>query len=185
MPDFWTHFRNFRNLIGDRFCVPREQEGQQELQQQSQEQQLRQSTTTKTWIQRLRNASQREIKMTTNPSGVDYEQMKDPLHTKPDYRKQPSSSMEMGHDELLDDDEEEAYLVRQSHGYCAILFSLAQTVILIIMMVKCGVAPININPMVGPYPGEHKQTFERRQNNSCCTESTCIRMYEITRNLQC
>lgn len=56
--------------------------------------------------------------------------------------------------ELEDELEEEVYIVKQSYGYLAILFSLAQTVILVIMMVQCGVAPINVNPMVGPYPGE-------------------------------
>ena len=73
-------------------------------------------------------------------------------------------------------EKEEIYLVRQDHGYCSILFSLVQTskcvvtrrwdflryhclfsdanleVILAIMMWQCGVAPMNINPMFGPYP---------------------------------
>ena len=57
-----------------------------------------------------------------------------------------------GDESLLDDDEEEVYVVRQQYGYLSILFSLAQTVILAIMMWQCGVAPLNINPMVGPYP---------------------------------
>ena len=158
MPDFSTHFRIFRNLFGDRICGHPQYSGQeQDHPPSSEDQSRRKSTAAQTWIQRLRHASRREINMTTatNPSGVDYEKMQDPLHSKPDYRKQPSSSMEMGRDSLLDDDDdEETYFVRQSYGYFAILFSLAQTVILIIMMVKCGVAPININPMVGPYPGE-------------------------------
>mmetsp|Transcript_49168 Transcript_49168/g.73314 ORF Transcript_49168/g.73314 Transcript_49168/m.73314 type:complete len:364 (-) Transcript_49168:213-1304(-) len=50
------------------------------------------------------------------------------------------------------EDEEEVYIVSQRLGYCSILFSLVQTVILIIMMWQCGVAPLSINPMVGPYP---------------------------------
>ena len=41
---------------------------------------------------------------------------------------------------------------RQEYGYFAILFSVVQTIILIIMMVQCGVAPLQINPMVGPQP---------------------------------
>ena len=49
-------------------------------------------------------------------------------------------------------DSEEIYIVQQKFGYCSILFSIAQTVILTIMMAKCGVAPMEINPMVGPYP---------------------------------
>jgi membrane associated rhomboid family serine protease len=44
------------------------------------------------------------------------------------------------------------YVVKQKYGYFAILFSLAQTVILTLMMVKCGIAPFKINPMIGPYP---------------------------------
>jgi membrane associated rhomboid family serine protease len=50
------------------------------------------------------------------------------------------------------EDEMEIYVVKQKYGYLSILFSLAQTIILIIMMVQCGVAPFNINPMIGPYP---------------------------------
>lgn len=88
----------------------------------------------------------------TATAATDYEQMQDPLHSKPHYQKQPSS---FGVDsEVFDELEEEVYIVKQSYGYLAILFSLAQTVILIIMMARCGVAPINVNPMVGPYPGE-------------------------------
>lgn len=49
-------------------------------------------------------------------------------------------------------EEMEIYVVKQKYGYLSILFSLAQTIILIIMMVQCGVAPFNINPMIGPYP---------------------------------
>lgn len=50
------------------------------------------------------------------------------------------------------DDDEEVYHVKQRHGYFSILFSIAQTLVLICMMWQCGIAPININPMVGPYP---------------------------------
>lgn len=46
----------------------------------------------------------------------------------------------------------EVYIVRQRYGYASIGFSIVQTVILIVMMVQCGIAPLNINPMVGPYP---------------------------------
>ena len=48
--------------------------------------------------------------------------------------------------------ETEVYIVQQRFGYLSILFSIAQSVILAVMMTKCGVAPMNINPMVGPYP---------------------------------
>ena len=37
------------------------------------------------------------------------------------------------------------YIVKQKHGYLSILFSIAQTIILIAMMVQCKVAPMGIN----------------------------------------
>ncbi len=46
----------------------------------------------------------------------------------------------------------DVYEYRQSYGYLSIAFSILQTIILIAMMVECGVAPIRINPMIGPYP---------------------------------
>jgi membrane associated rhomboid family serine protease len=49
-------------------------------------------------------------------------------------------------------DKEEIYIVKQRYGYLSIIFSLGQTIVLITMMSSCGVAPLNINPMVGPYP---------------------------------
>jgi len=49
-------------------------------------------------------------------------------------------------------DETEIYVVYQKYGYFSILFSIVQTLILIAMMIQCGVAPWNINPMFGPYP---------------------------------
>ena len=53
---------------------------------------------------------------------------------------------------LYDQDGEPIYIVKQKRGYLSILFSLAQTVILIGMMIQCKVAPMKINPMIGPYP---------------------------------
>jgi hypothetical protein len=49
-------------------------------------------------------------------------------------------------------EEEEIYIVKQRYSYLSIFFSVAQTIVLIIMMASCGVAPLNVNPMVGPYP---------------------------------
>lgn len=66
-------------------------------------------------------------------------------------RKQQDSSL-LGEEERFQDEEEEVYIVKQRWGYCSILFSVVQTIILAIMMFKCGVAPLNVNPMVGPYP---------------------------------
>lgn len=50
------------------------------------------------------------------------------------------------------DESTEVYYVKQRRGYCAIGFSVVQTLVLAIMMWQCGVAPLNVNPMVGPYP---------------------------------
>mmetsp|Transcript_37579 Transcript_37579/g.112649 ORF Transcript_37579/g.112649 Transcript_37579/m.112649 type:complete len:355 (-) Transcript_37579:277-1341(-) len=46
----------------------------------------------------------------------------------------------------------DVYEFKQSHGYLSILFSITQTLILIAMVVQCGLAPMSVNPMVGPYP---------------------------------
>ena len=51
-----------------------------------------------------------------------------------------------------DNDDGEVYIVQQRHGYFSIFFSVVQTGILIAMMVDCGVAPLKMNPMLGPYP---------------------------------
>jgi membrane associated rhomboid family serine protease len=53
---------------------------------------------------------------------------------------------------LLVEEDDEVYVVRQKYGYCSIVFSMVQTIILGLMMWQCGIAPLNINPMVGPYP---------------------------------
>lgn len=57
-----------------------------------------------------------------------------------------------GHDYHDDPAEEDVYIVQQKYGYCSIIFSVVQTVVLAIMMWQCKVAPLNINPMIGPYP---------------------------------
>mmetsp|Transcript_16154 Transcript_16154/g.45254 ORF Transcript_16154/g.45254 Transcript_16154/m.45254 type:complete len:385 (-) Transcript_16154:193-1347(-) len=52
-----------------------------------------------------------------------------------------------------DDEEEEIYVVKQRYSYFSIIFSTIQVIVLIVMMFHCGgVAPLNINPMIGPYP---------------------------------
>jgi len=57
-----------------------------------------------------------------------------------------------GKDNKPVDDNEEVYIVRQRYGYFSIFFGAIQCVILALMMWQCGVAPMNINPMFGPYP---------------------------------
>jgi membrane associated rhomboid family serine protease len=46
----------------------------------------------------------------------------------------------------------DVYEYRQAYGYLSILVSVIQTILLILLMVKCGIAPPRINPMIGPYP---------------------------------
>lgn len=53
------------------------------------------------------------------------------------------------HEELANDD---IYIVKQNYGTFSILFSVVQSLIMIIMMIQCSIAPLEINPMVGPYP---------------------------------
>lgn len=49
-------------------------------------------------------------------------------------------------------EEQEVYVVKQRWGYLSYAFSAGQVIVLIIMMSGCGIAPMNINPMIGPYP---------------------------------
>jgi membrane associated rhomboid family serine protease len=48
-------------------------------------------------------------------------------------------------------DPEEAHYA-QHHAPFSTLFALAQCIILTVMMIKCGIAPLRINPMIGPGP---------------------------------
>ena len=64
----------------------------------------------------------------------------------------PSSQNLLNNSDNENREEQEVYIVKQQYGYLSILFSTAQTIILAIMMTNCGVAPMNINPMLGPYP---------------------------------
>lgn len=63
-----------------------------------------------------------------------------------------SKNQESGEDYALFIEGEPVYVVKQKRGYMSIFFCLAQTAILVGMMIQCGVAPMRINPMVGPYP---------------------------------
>ncbi|KAL7573189.1 hypothetical protein ACA910_018848 [Epithemia clementina (nom. ined.)] len=49
-------------------------------------------------------------------------------------------------------EEEEVYIVQQETAYLSYGFSLVQTIIMALLMWQCGMAPISINPMLGPYP---------------------------------
>eukprot|EP00568_Trieres_chinensis_P017727 CAMPEP_0183329270 /NCGR_PEP_ID=MMETSP0160_2-20130417/84709_1 /TAXON_ID=2839 ORGANISM="Odontella Sinensis, Strain Grunow 1884" /NCGR_SAMPLE_ID=MMETSP0160_2 /ASSEMBLY_ACC=CAM_ASM_000250 /LENGTH=451 /DNA_ID=CAMNT_0025497459 /DNA_START=424 /DNA_END=1779 /DNA_ORIENTATION=- len=46
----------------------------------------------------------------------------------------------------------EYYPVRQRYGFFSILISLAQVFLLVVLMTLCGVAPLEVNPLIGPYP---------------------------------
>ena len=50
------------------------------------------------------------------------------------------------------DENEEVYVVKQRYGYFSIFFGIIQMIILALMMWQCGIAPWDINPMIGPYP---------------------------------
>lgn len=67
-------------------------------------------------------------------------------------RNNPNTNLQVDEDYGLYIDGEPVYIVKQKRGYLSILFSLAQTIILIAMMIECSVAPMRINPMIGPYP---------------------------------
>eukprot|EP00559_Dactyliosolen_fragilissimus_P002001 CAMPEP_0184866270 /NCGR_PEP_ID=MMETSP0580-20130426/21612_1 /TAXON_ID=1118495 /ORGANISM="Dactyliosolen fragilissimus" /LENGTH=368 /DNA_ID=CAMNT_0027365861 /DNA_START=83 /DNA_END=1189 /DNA_ORIENTATION=+ len=72
-----------------------------------------------------------------------------PIYTEDDAPKLPKKLQEKNGNK---DPEEEVYLVRQQKGYLSIGFSIVQTLVLLIMMIQCHIAPIQINPMLGPYP---------------------------------
>lgn len=76
-----------------------------------------------------------------------------PMNSDGDILSETSSTRALKNQNTKDEDEQtEIYIVRQQHGYCSIAFSILQTLILIVMMWQCGVAPLQLNPMVGPYP---------------------------------
>jgi len=48
--------------------------------------------------------------------------------------------------------EEDVYIVKQKKGWLSLGFSMVQTIVLIVMMIQCTIAPFQINPMIGPPP---------------------------------
>jgi membrane associated rhomboid family serine protease len=57
------------------------------------------------------------------------------------------------HDSASSDaDSLEIYIVHQRYAYFSILFAVVQTGVLLVMIIQCGVAPLYLNPMIGPYP---------------------------------
>eukprot|EP00978_Attheya_sp_CCMP212_P048795 scaffold575820_cov71-Attheya_sp.AAC.1 len=53
---------------------------------------------------------------------------------------------------LQEEDESDYYHVKQKYGYLSVVLSILQLLILMIMLAMCGVAPMDVNPMIGPYP---------------------------------
>lgn len=50
------------------------------------------------------------------------------------------------------DTDQEVYIVYQRYGYLSIFFGVIQIGALAVMMWQCGIAPMHINPMFGPFP---------------------------------
>ena len=48
--------------------------------------------------------------------------------------------------------EKDVYTLKLKRGYLSIFVSILQTIMLVTMMVRCKVAPLRMNPMLGPYP---------------------------------
>lgn len=69
----------------------------------------------------------------------------------PNHSLQIDKSPNTGEQNIVHE-EEEVYIVKQRYGYFSIIFGVVQIVVLALMMWQCGVAPMNINPMFGPYP---------------------------------
>lgn len=55
-------------------------------------------------------------------------------------------------DEIIDEDQLETAHHKQNHAPLSTIFVMLQIIILPLMMWQCGVAPLEINPMIGPYP---------------------------------
>jgi len=49
-------------------------------------------------------------------------------------------------------DKDNFYQVKQRYGYLSIILTLLQTILLASMVAFCGLAPMNINEFIGPYP---------------------------------
>jgi len=48
--------------------------------------------------------------------------------------------------------EEQYYKPRQDHSYASITITALQLLVLMLQLAMCGVAPLEVNPMVGPFP---------------------------------
>ena len=55
-------------------------------------------------------------------------------------------------DDLQERAEDDYFRVKQPFGYCSIVITAIQLLVLMLQLALCGVAPLDVNPMVGPYP---------------------------------
>jgi rhomboid protease GluP len=53
---------------------------------------------------------------------------------------------------LLWNDSQEYYHTKQKYAYCSLIITGFQVLVLMMQLALCGVAPLDVNPMVGPYP---------------------------------
>jgi membrane associated rhomboid family serine protease len=51
-----------------------------------------------------------------------------------------------------DDDETDYWKTKQKVPYCTLILTALQVLVLMLQLTLCGVAPLSINPMVGPFP---------------------------------
>jgi membrane associated rhomboid family serine protease len=63
-----------------------------------------------------------------------------------------SDSRYFGHEDGTYSDDDFNYGTKQNTAYACLVLSAVQLGILVIQMVLCGVATVDINPMIGPYP---------------------------------
>ena len=88
---------------------------------------------------------------TTSPEPA-HQQQHDDHEAISSYESMPEGGGDAAITAAGDDASVEVYIVRQKYGYCSIFFSVVQTIVLALMMWQCGVAPLRLNPMLGPYP---------------------------------
>lgn len=55
-------------------------------------------------------------------------------------------------DEMQQQEHDDYFRVKQSFGYCAIVITAIQLLVIMLQLTLCGVAPLDVNYMVGPYP---------------------------------
>lgn len=72
--------------------------------------------------------------------------------TSEEYSLETDEEQQQQHFDEIDEEEFETAHYKQHYAPLSTLFVIFQVIILPLMMWKCGVAPLEINPMIGPYP---------------------------------